>query len=150
MNDAPAAKVPHPALRERSAYTTWISEHIRYNDLDPNSHVNNIAINQFFEDGRVNFRDRHMPGNAILAGFVVVKFTVEYVAELEYPGDVEVGTTIMRVGGSSYTLGQGIFRDDRCIAVAESVTVCVDTETKKPSRIEGELRNVLEANILEV
>lgn len=149
MNDTTPAPAPDPALRTRGGYATWVTERIRYNDLDPNNHVNNIAINQFFEDGRVDFRIVKMPGDAvdILAGFVVVKFTVEYVSELSYPGEVDVGTVVLRVGGSSYTMGQGIFQGDKCIAVAETITVSVDAETGKASRIEGDLRTALEGNL---
>ena len=35
---------------------TWTTVSVRYGDLDPNGHVNNGAINQYFEDGRVGFR----------------------------------------------------------------------------------------------
>lgn len=150
MSDAAPIPVPNPALRTREGYAAWVTERIRYNDLDPNNHVNNIAINQFFEDGRVDFRNAKMPGESvdILAGFVVVKFTVEYVSELSYPGEVDVGTVVLRVGGSSYTMGQGVFQGDRCIAVAETITVYVDAETRKASRIEGDLRTALEDNLL--
>ena len=51
---------------------------MRYSDLDPNGHVNNGAINMFFEDGRVAFREQRMAigGKALLTGFEVKKFSV--------------------------------------------------------------------------
>ena len=62
MNDTTPTPVPDPSLRTREGYATWVTERIRYNDLDPNNHINNIAINQIFEDGRVDFRIAKMPG----------------------------------------------------------------------------------------
>ncbi len=138
-------------LTDRAVYVTWTKDRVRYSDLDPNGHVNNGAINQFFEDGRVHFREARMStggAGVILAGFVVVRFACVYHAELGYPGEVEIGTVILRVGNSSYTLGQGVFAGDTCIATAEVVTVCVDPATKKTKPIEGKLRDALESSLL--
>ncbi len=46
----------HPTLHRETFYQTWTTVSVRYSDLDPNHHVNNGAINQYFEDGRVGFR----------------------------------------------------------------------------------------------
>jgi acyl-CoA thioester hydrolase len=133
------------SLKDPSSYSTWITDIIRYSDLDPNGHVNNGAINAFFEDGRVRFRDQHMAEvtGDILAGFVLVKYTIEYHAMLHFPGTVKVGTTVIRIGSSSYTLGQGIFHDEQCIATAEVVTVRVDPETGKTTPLGEEYKDRL-------
>jgi acyl-CoA thioester hydrolase len=112
-------------LTDRGAFAEWTRATIRYADLDPNGHVNNGAINQFFEEGRVQFRTARMAplGTATLAGFALVRYSAVYRAALHYPGDVEIGTVVTRIGGSSYDLGQGIFVGDRCIATAEVTTV---------------------------
>ena len=62
-------------LTDRASYRVWTRDTIRYSDLDPNDHVNNGAINAYFEDGRVRFRKQHLShlGAGILAGFVLVK-----------------------------------------------------------------------------
>ncbi|MGB0575796.1 MAG: thioesterase family protein [Alphaproteobacteria bacterium] len=51
-------------LTDRNVYATWTQDIVRYRDLDPNGHVNNGAINQYFEDGRVHLRDDRMVGLA--------------------------------------------------------------------------------------
>jgi len=132
-------------LKNRSTFRNWTVATIRYSDLDPNGHVNNGAINAFLEDGRVHFRDANMVsmGKDILTGFAVVKFSVEYNSLLFYPGSVDIGTTVIRVGGSSYTLGQAVFDGDRCIASAEVVTVFFDPETNKSQPLTDELRRIL-------
>ncbi len=68
------------ASKDRKNYVSWAQSSIRYCDLDPNGHVNNGAINTFFEDGRVLFRDEYMVqlGDDILTGFALVKFVAEY------------------------------------------------------------------------
>jgi acyl-CoA thioester hydrolase len=134
-------------LKTRDAYSSWATCSIRFSDLDPNGHVNNGAINAFFEDGRVQFRTDRMVslGDGILSGFVLVKFSVEYLKVLHYPGSVDVGTVVTKVGNTSFVLGQSIFSGDNCIAVAEVITVSLNSDTQKSQPIEGALRDVLEA-----
>jgi len=133
-------------LKDRGTYPSWTTSTIRYSDLDPNGHVNNGAINAFFEDGRVRFRNDRMLklGYEILTGFALVKFTVEYLAPIYFPGSVDVGTVVTRIGGSSYTLGQGIFNENKCVSTAEVITVSFDPKTHKSQKLTPELRKILE------
>ncbi len=132
-------------LTDRGSYRVWTRDTIRYSDLDPNDHVNNGAINAYLEDGRVRFRNAHLShlGAGVLAGFVLVKYTIEYRAMLHFPGEVDIGTTILRIGGSSYTLGQGVFRDDTCIATAEVVTVRLSPDTGRSMPLDDAFKQAL-------
>ena len=132
-------------LKKRNVYASWTKSTIRYSDLDPNGHVNNGAINAFFEDGRVCFRNEHMLrlGEDILTGFALVKFSVDYLAPLFFPGSVDIGTVVIRIGGSSFNLGQGIFDGEKCVAIAEVVTVFFDFKNNKAKKLTKELRKIL-------
>ena len=139
-------ETPELDLKTRAAYVSWTNATIRYSDLDPNGHVNNGAINAFFEDGRVQFRNDRMIslGDDFLSGFLLVKFSVEYLKVLHYPGSVDIGTVVTKVGRSSYVLGQGVFSGEDCVAIAEVITVSLNDKTQKSQPIEGELRAILE------
>jgi len=132
-------------LKQRSAYRVWTEDTIRYADLDPNDHVNNGAINTYFEDGRVRFRNKHLShlGAGILAGFALVRYSVDYHAMLHFPGEVDIGTTIVRIGGSSYTQGQGVFRGDTCIATAHVVTVRLSPDTGRAMPLDEDFKQAL-------
>jgi acyl-CoA thioester hydrolase len=132
-------------LTDRASYRVWTRDTIRYSDLDPNDHVNNGAINAYLEDGRVRFRNQHLShlGAGILAGFVLVKYTIEYRAMLHFPGEVDIGTTIIRIGGSSYTQGQAVFRDDTCIATAQVVTVRLNAATGRSMPLDDAFKQAL-------
>ena len=137
--------MPEVNLKHRESYRVWTADTIRYSDLDPNGHVNNGAINAYFEDGRVRFRNDHLSALAddILSGFALVKYTIEYHRALHFPGTVDIGTRVTRVGRSSYTLGQGIFRDGQCIATAEVVTVRLDPGSGKSVPLDERFKSAL-------
>lgn len=132
--------------KDPATYPVWTTDTIRYRDLDPNEHVNNGAINEYFEDGRVRFRQDYLSAAAydILSGFALVRFTVEYHRPIFFPGEVEIGTAITRIGRTSYTLVQGLFRDGQCVASAEVISVLIDTKTGTPVPIPDKLRSLME------
>jgi acyl-CoA thioester hydrolase len=132
-------------LKDRDTFRVWTRDTIRFSDLDPNSHVNNGAINTYFEDGRVRFRDEHLShlGSGMVSGFGIVKYTIEYHAMLHFPGEVEIGTTIVRIGSSSYTLGQAVFRDASCIATAHVITVRLSEETGRSMPLDESFKQAL-------
>ena len=134
-------------LKIKNIYPSWTRSTIRYSDLDPNGHVNNGAINAFFEDGRVCFRNEYMLqlDDDILTGFALVKFSVSYLAPIFFPGSVDIGTVVTRIGDSSYDLGQAIFDGDKCVATAEVVTVFFDSKNNKSQELTRELKAILKS-----
>lgn len=133
-------------LADRDIFPVWSQTTVRYADLDPNNHVNNGAIGAFFEDGRVRLRAQHLDQSdgGTLAGFAIVKTTIEYRSALGFPATVDIGSTVARLGRSSYTLGQSVFHGEQCVATAEIVTVRIDGESGRPIPIEPHFRETLE------
>ncbi len=139
--------VPLYDLKDRAVYATWTSDSVRYADLDPNGHVNNGAVNQYFEDGRVHFRSERMAflGEALFTGFAVGRFTATYHAALTYPATVDIGTVVTRIGTSSFDLGQGVFNGEICIATAQVAQVYFDPATGKSTKLPDPIRSAFEA-----
>ena len=138
-------------LTDRGVYACWSRDLVRYRDLDPNGHVNNGAVNQFFEDGRIGFRNQRMAGmqENLLTGFAVVNFNATYRAPISYPAEVEVGTVVLRVGRASFHLGQGVFDGDRCAATATVIQVYFDPESGKSQTLPDAIRAVLEGALVQ-
>ena len=133
-------------LKSRAAYPAWASDTIRYRDLDPNAHVSHVAIAEYFENGRVRLRHQQLAhlDDDILKGFVLAKLSIQFNFELHFPGEVSVGTAVSRIGNTSYTLAQGLFQQDRCIANSEVITVYMGKETGRPTPLTEELRAALQ------
>ena len=123
------------ALADPATHTIWRQDIIRFADLDILGHVNNVAYMVFFETGRVAFleqlgrppRDREHGPN-----FVLAHVTADYLSELYYPGAVDIGTSLRRVGRTSFHLGHAIFHDRECKAIATSIIVQVQGRPLKP------------------
>ena len=118
----------------------------RFQDLDINGHINNVAFAALFETGRVklNFRDsalnaRRESGERKM----VVTVAINYLAEGHFPGEVTVASGFGPVGNSSWAILQAIFQDGRCLATCDSVIV--SRMGDGPNRVSAALRADLEA-----
>lgn len=121
----------------------WTEDVLRYGDTDANGHINNAAFAVFCESGRVNYLRNVLPAFEKEGGFfVVARLTIEFRAELFYPGRVRCATWISKLGRSSIGFSQLLLNDEgRLAATAEAVAVVMDGATRRPAPIEGELRD---------
>jgi acyl-CoA thioester hydrolase len=105
---------------------------LRYGDTDRQGHVNNAVFATFMETGRVeliyNAEDPLLEDGF---SFVLAKLDINYIAEVLWPGTVEIGTRVVRVGRSSVTMQQAVFQKGRLCASAETVVVHFDQGTRK-------------------
>jgi len=118
---------------------------IRYGDLDGNSHVNNAVFSTFFESGRVTlFRP---PERGLMPeGFIwtLAHIAIDYLGEMQWPGNVETGIGLVAIGRTSATFQQAIFFEGRCVATARAINVLIDWTTRKPVAIPDAVRTNFE------
>ena len=128
----------------RDAYKTWTSIDLRYGDTDRQGHINNAVFCTLLESGRVAFLyDERGSIAGSGKGFVIAKLTVDFLAEMNFPGVAEVGSKILSIGRSSFTVGQAIFKDGVCCSTSQSVIVLTDETTRKPIPLTDALLNHL-------
>lgn len=128
------------------SYPCTVTEKLRYCDTDRQGHVNNAIFSTFCESGRVPFlydpsRGLPPPGTQ----FVIARLTLNFIEEINWPGEVEIGTGVARIGRSSLTLNQGIFFEGRVVGTADSVIVLMDEATRKSTPLPDEARKTFEA-----
>lgn len=115
---------------------------IRYADTDRQGHVNNAVFSTFIETGRVEFL--YHPETDILsenASFVIAKLELQLLKEMTWPGRVEIGTGILRVGNSSITIYQQLFQNMICTATAK--TIIVQTQDGKSLPLSDQAKSIL-------
>lgn len=117
---------PAPWRLDAAAYPHRQAVQTRFQDLDVLGHLNNVAFAALFETGRTKFnRDAALWGNGRGRRAVVAHMEINYLAEGQYPDDVEVATGIGRVGGRSWEILAAMFQGGRCLATCD-VTIVMD------------------------
>lgn len=128
----------------REFYKQWTSINLRYGDTDRQGHINNAVYCTLYESGRVDFLFK---GQDSVAGpgtsFVIARLSLDYLNEMHFPGVAEVGSRIIKIGNSSFTVAQAIFFEGKCTSTAESIIVVLDDKTGKPTAITDSLREKL-------
>src|SRR5918998_3567123 len=124
--------MPAPSLPPLAAFPSRTSAEIRYADLDRQGHVNNAVFATYSEIGRVAFLYR--PDKPLApqgASFVIAWIEIDFLAELLWPGTVDIGTAVSRIGRSSFSLTQGLFNEGRAVAAVQGVLVLMDGRTRR-------------------
>ncbi|GAB3132305.1 acyl-CoA thioesterase [Novispirillum itersonii] len=133
------------SLTDRSAYSYWTRDHVRFQDLDRLGHVNNVAFAVYCETGRVDFAEATSPGSTAGTGigWTIVRLLIDFRAQAHYPGEVMIGTRVLKLGTSSCRIGQGLFMDDVCFATADSVMVWTDVAAGRSLPLPDDLRTAM-------
>lgn len=130
---------------ESDSRVIWTEDVLRYGDTDANGHINNSTYSVLCESGRVHlFETRIVPLLSPEHFFVIVKLTVEFRAELFYPGRVRTGSWISRLGRTSLTVQQALFCRDTLAATSEGVCVVMDRTTRRPTPFPDAARAAVE------
>lgn len=134
-----------PDPTDRATFAHWVRDLVRYADTDRQGHVNNAVFATFLESGRVRILyDPDSPLAPDGASFVIARLVLDFRAEIRWPGEVDIGTALTRLGRSSVTLCQGIFVGDTCAATAETVIVLMDEATRTSRPLPDPTRAALE------
>ena len=133
----PAERPPRP---DRSGYVAWDRATLRWADIDVYGHMNNA---RYFEliDTVVNDHLAREVGTdirALPAIGVVAEVSCRYFAEVTYPGELELGIYVEKLGTSSIVYRVGIFQGDPqgagANAAAEGRFVHVYVDNTDPAR----------------
>jgi len=117
---------------QRAHFPHIVRDIIRYADLDPQGHVNNAKFATYLETGRVAmFRNPDLGIGVPNATFVLVRQEIDFLRELRWPGDIDVGTALVELGRSSVVLAQAIFQGEACAADGRATLVMLDTITRR-------------------
>lgn len=133
----------------RTEFKVWRRFTTRWADNDAYGHVNNTVYYQWFDSAV----------NALLVGAglldiahgdpigLVVETGCAFFAPLSFPGDVEVGIAIDRLGRSSITYRIGIFASGAADPAAQGhfTHVYVDRANRRPVPLPAEWRDKLAA-----
>ena len=122
---------------------------VRYADTDRQGHVNNAAFATFLETGRVEVL--YNPDYPLLSkesSFVIASLKLDFLKEITWPGRVDTGTGIVKIGNSSLSIYQNLFQNGLCVAKAETVVVQVAERTGRGSPLSDKAKKILRGWVL--
>jgi acyl-CoA thioester hydrolase len=132
----PNAHAPRSLDPKLADFAVTSVEKLRYADTDLQGHITNTVFAVCCQNARMELlcdpQRVPIPPNT---QFVIARLVLEFRAEMHWPGTVEIGTRVERVGRSSLTLAQALFVRERCVAVAESVVALMDTSSRRPAHL---------------
>ena len=76
----------------------------------------------------------------------MAELSIRYLGEGFWPGTVEVATGIVRISTRSFVMGQGLWQNDRCIGLCD--TVLVHTAGGASAPLPAAFRQELEQRLL--
>ena len=104
---------------------TFVTTHrLRFNDTDKLGHVNNAVFAVMLEQGRSEMLEQAgLPIGAGAHSVVIVRMELDFLAEMNWPGEVRIETWVKRLGGRSFQLQQRLVSGG--VACGQGVTVMV-------------------------
>lgn len=133
---------PDAALLDPARYPFAHQITTRFADIDPNQHLNNVALAAMMEDARVRFN--LALGSATKIGerrAMVASVAMDYLSQGHFPDPVTVHCGVERTGNSSWTVVQLLIQSGRPVAFARSVLVAIADD--RPNPIAEDYRAVL-------
>ncbi|MDE6482986.1 MAG: acyl-CoA thioesterase [Rikenellaceae bacterium] len=126
---------------------------IRFADIDALGHVNNVNLQHFFDQGKVDYMQRVLGLSGVWRkeGFVQARTETDYLAQVFMEENICVRTTVSRLGNKSLTFSQQIYDADtgQIKAASVAVNVAFDFETQRSVAISDKWRQAIEEHGIE-
>ena len=118
---------------------------LRWGDMDPLNHINNVQYARIFEEARVRAMHEWFGERDRGFAFFIARQEIEFVRPLLYdPRPATVEIWISRIGGKSFDYGYRLrSADGELSALAETTCTTVELATGRPTDIPDELVGLL-------
>ncbi|MEU8718471.1 hypothetical protein [Streptomyces sp. NPDC048663] len=118
-----AAARPRPERLQRAHYSHWATLRSRIGDVDSNQHVNFIALATWYDEAVATFTSHSIEasGAGSVPDLAPTSYQIQYLGEVTYPGDYEIGLMIRPVDSDSVHYELGVFHDSTCLSVADAI-----------------------------
>ena len=120
----------------------------QFGDTDMWQHIHYAAIIRWFERGRMHFYKIFNPDcSADKWNLILAHTECDYFGETRLSYEVEIRSTIERIGNTSFTIYQECWQKGVKTACCRTVLVFIDHQTKHPMPLTPEYRQALEAHL---
>ena len=123
----------------------------KFGDLDGLRHINNNTLGDWFETGRNELFRIFTPDSKVDYEhwkLILVHNDYDYLKQIFLGQDVEIRTHILKIGNSSFTLGQEAWQDGQLKVKGTCVLVHFDFMEQKSVSIPDDIRLQLEEHLI--
>ncbi len=119
---------------------------VRFCDTDMLGHINNCAVAEYAEFGRVEFF-RHLTQKA--QHLILVNLNIDFTAQMHLDDEIRIETWVEAIGNTSITLAQEIMAKGVVSAKTRAVMLTFDYEKNQAVRVPQEFRDELRPFMVE-
>lgn len=129
-----------------SEYKFFHLTEVRYEDLDPQGHVNNAKYLSYFEQARIHYLIQlglfSKDQSFMEVGVIIADIHITYHATTHYGDPIKVGVKTTKIGNKSFTTEQAVINTEtgKILASAIVALVTFDYEGLKPILVPNEWR----------
>ncbi|MAE57288.1 MAG: thioesterase [Halobacteriovorax sp.] len=118
----------------------------RFSDTDALGHINNASFLNWFEAARRPIFEIFIPSLSPKDwNLIIAKVDLEFLAQTYYQDDVEIQTSLIKVGNSSFTIKQDCVQNGSVTCSSQAILVHFDYSTNKSLKIPDHIRKKLES-----
>ncbi|MAA75258.1 MAG: thioesterase [Salinisphaeraceae bacterium] len=138
-------------LPQRAQFGHLLPVTVRWGDMDALGHVNNTLYFRYSEHGRVAYFEALGSGNPSTPnrgqGPILAQHDCQFIRQLRYPSEIDVGTRVTVLGNSSLMFEQALFErgSDTLYARFTARIVWFDFERQASMRVPDDLRRRIAA-----
>ena len=121
------------------------TQKLRFCDTDRLGHVNNAVYAVMCEAGRSELMQAAgllEPGSG--HGVVIARLELDFLHEMNWPGEITIATAIYRIGQKSVQVHQHVHQGETLVAKATSILAVIDTARRRAVPITEAWRAALE------
>lgn len=127
---------PHEMRLRLDSYPVTDAVQARYGDMDANNHLNNLALESLHENARATMNRSLFPDiydvTTRRLRLVTSQNAVHFLAEAHWPATIQTGAGVGRIGRTSFVASTGLFIDEKCIGVCDTVLVLLGDDGPVP------------------
>jgi len=119
----------------------------RISETNVTGHIGHTVIPVWLEEGYEEII-RLFSRNLAEPSLITVNMNIDFLHEIFFGKDVEILTSVKKVGTSSFILHQDVYQDSMLCVRASTTLVHFDYSTHKPDSIPNTVRDILKEHVL--
>ncbi|RDI68337.1 hypothetical protein [Nocardia pseudobrasiliensis] len=106
---------------QRGYYPFFVRLRARISDVDSNQHVNYLALLTWYDEAVAEFTAAALGADGLVPDLSASWYRIDYLGEVTYPGDYEIGVLVRARGEGSVAYELGLFHGHTCLGIADAI-----------------------------